>query len=575
MDGATGRHRHLGSRVEALLGLPLKTWLEQPFWAAVVHPDDQAAFQRFCQSRGLSHSGQQMELRLRARDGEVRWAKVLAGPDRAQPDVVMGFLFDIHAHHRAEEDRSRFFRMTRDLLAVWDGQGRFQDVNPAWETQMGLPREALIASSLLDHVHPEDRTETQAALDRLLAGDQELVAFEGRFRTRQGDHRWLLWSATPLRDQGLAYGIARDITERKEMELQLRASEERYRFTLAALESGVEALNHSERELRSILDTLPDMLIRMDAGGTFLGFRPSPLFPPAVPPESVLGHTLAEHFPDLAGPALAAIQRCLQEGEPQSLRYELTDATGTLRHFEARLIPHREDEVLAIVRDISDLQRREAAIQEALLEKELLLKEIHHRVKNNLQVVSSLLRLQAHAHKDPRVQGALQEAQERIQAIALIHQKLKQAPDPTCLDLAAYIQTLVERLVRSYAANPTLVDLQVRVDSLRLGPDEAVPLGLVINELVTNALQHAFPPGEGGTLEIELTTLPEGGAELRIADSGQGLPEGVDLDHGGLGFQLVKALADQLGGSLELERRRGAAFSLRFTPRPGDPHHES
>ncbi len=351
--------------------------------------------------------------------------------------LLMGSAVDaqgraLRAWQRAEEDRSRFFQMTRELLAIWDAEGRFQDLNPAWEAQLGYPRRDLLDTPLLELVHPEDREEVQAGHERLFRGEDP-VAFESRFRSRDGSYRWLLWSATPLRDRDLAYGVARDITDRKE---------------------------------------------------------------------------------------------------------------------------------------------HEASVRSALREKEVLLKEIHHRVKNNLQVVSSLLRLQANSHGDPAVQAALQEAQERIHAIALIHQKLKHAPDPTRLDLAAYIQTLAERLVRSYASTPTLVDLQIQVDPVRLGPDEAVPLGLILNELVSNTLQHAFPPGEGGTIEIQVEALPGGQALLRVADSGVGLPKGIDLDCGGLGFQLVRALADQLGGTLELERRCGAAFRLTFTPHPSPNLHD-
>ena len=213
----------------------------------------------------------------------------------------------------------------------------------------------------------------------------------------------------------------------------------------------------------------------------------------------------------------------------------------------------------------------ENALRASLKEKDLLLREIHHRVKNNLQVVSSLLRLQASAHADPALQRALQEAQDRVQAIALVHQKLKHAPDFSRLDLAGYVQTLVERLVRSYASVPALIDLQVKVADLDIGPDAPVPLGLILNELVANALQHAFLPGEGGSLDIEIDQDPKGWITLRVVDSGQGLPESVDLDHGGLGFQLVKALTDQLGGVLELERRRGASFLLSFPPTPRIP----
>jgi len=682
MDPATGRSGHLGRQVEGLLGWPQKTWLEKPFWGAVVHPDDQAAFLGFCQETGGGGVGRPMDLRLCTPEGTIRWARVLAGPGRGvDTGAVMGFLFDIHAQKRAEEDRSRFFQMTGELLAIWDAKGCFQDVNPAWEVQLGYRREDLVHTPLLDRVHPDDRAEAIDGHDRTIQG-QERVTFECRFQGRDGAYRWLLWSATYLREQGLAYGVARDITDRKEMELQLRASEARYRSTLAALEEGVvvrdwegrilssntaaerilgdepwlldgpldeaqdvihedgtplhadelpplralrsgtqvpgtvigfrrrdgsrawvqvaaqplisegrirgvvcsladitgpraavEALHHSERELRSILDTLPDMIFQMDARGTYLGFRPSSQEAPFLPPKAFLGRTIGQVLPELAGPTLDAIRRCLEQGQPQSFSYQLPGPAGP-KHYEARIIPHRADEVLAIVRDISDLKQHEEVIRLALREKEVLLKEIHHRVKNNLQVVSSLLRLQASSHREPAVQAALQEAQERIHAIALIHQKLKHAPDPTRLDLAAYVQTLAERLVRSYASAPTLVDLRIQVDAVRLGPDEAVPLGLILNELVSNALQYAFPIGKGGSLEIELESLPGGQVLLRVADSGMGLPDGVDLDHGGLGFQLVRALADQLGGTLELERRRGAAFRLTFTPRPGPGIHD-
>jgi two-component sensor histidine kinase/integral membrane sensor domain MASE1 len=228
---------------------------------------------------------------------------------------------------------------------------------------------------------------------------------------------------------------------------------------------------------------------------------------------------------------------------------------------------HGKGRVMGFLFDIhAHKHAEESALRTSLKEKDLLLREIHHRVKNNLQVVSSLLRLQSSTAVDPALQRALQEAQERVQAIALIHQKLKHAPDFSQLDLPGYVRTLVERLVRSYASVPTLIDLQVRIGEVEIGPDVPVPLGLILNELVANALQHAFPPGEGGSLDIEIDRDQKGWITLRVADSGQGLPESVELDRGGLGFQLVQALTDQLGGVLELERRRGASFLLTFPP---------
>ncbi len=577
-----------------------------------------------------------------------------------------------------------FFQRSEELLAVWDAEGRLQALNPAWGPRLGLAPAETLGRPYWDLAHPEDRLPLLDRHRHLLQGGAERAGFEGRFRTGDGAYRWLLWSVTWDPEGRQGFGVAQDITERKETELRLRASEAQFRSTLAALEEGVvvrdregrvlshnaaaerilggppwlldcpyealpdlilpdgtpigpedlpvsralrtgmavpgtllgfrrpggsrawiqvaaqpllaeghlqgvvcsiadvtghrealEALHQSERELRSLLDTLPDPMVRMDARGVFLECRAPSDLPLEFPLEALVGRSVAQVLPELADPALAAIRSCLEEGRPQSLAYQLLGPEGRPRHLEARIIPHAADEVLVILRDISDLKAHEAAIRHALREKEVLLKEIHHRVKNNLQVVSSLLRLQAGAHAEPAVRGALQEAQERIQAIALIHGTLKHAPDASRLDLEAYVRTLAERLVRSHASTPTLVDLQVRVDPVRLGPDDAVPLGLLLNELVSNALQHAFPPGEGGCLEIGVEDQGAGQVLVRVADSGVGLPEEVDLDHGRLGFQLVRALAEQLGGSLELERRRGAAFRLTFTPRASSEAHDA
>ena len=377
------------------------------------------------------------------------------------------------------------------------------------------------------------------------------------FLRRDGRRTWVQATGQPLFEDGALQGVVcslSDITDHR---------------------AALEALHRSEEELSSLLAALPDLIFHLDARGTFLDYRGTYPDQLVQSPETFLGRSIRQVLPALAEPTLAAIRTTLQTGQPQRFCYTLADASGRERPFEARIIPHREDEVLAIVRDLTDLQRQERAAQEALRTKELLLKEVHHRVKNNLQVVSSLLRLQAATHPQPAVQEALQEAQERIQAIALIHQKLKHAPDASRLDLPSYVQTLAERLVRSYASAPALVDLQVQVDPVQLEPDDAVPLGLLLNELVSNALQHAFPPGQGGSLAIAIRQAGDAEVQVRVADSGRGLPEGMDLQHGGLGFQLVQALAEQLGASLELERRKGAAFRLAFTPRPGRGSHDA
>jgi two-component sensor histidine kinase len=223
-------------------------------------------------------------------------------------------------------------------------------------------------------------------------------------------------------------------------------------------------------------------------------------------------------------------------------------------------------QVMAV--DITARKTMEVGLHESLKGKDLAIREIHHRVKNNLQVVSSLLRLQAGRSGNPEVIRALTEAQERIQAIALIHARLHQAPTLAQADLRDYLTRLVAQLVRSYATAPSLVDATVEVAELRLGPDELVPLALILHELILNALRHGFAPGEGGALRIALALEADGRVALRVEDDGHGLPEGLDPNEGGnLGFQLIRALTDQLRGTFLVTRRRGAAFLLSFTPR--------
>lgn len=556
---AQGCLQDLNPAWEARLGHPPATLLGRSL-LDLIHPGDREGLLTALAALADADAPGEFEGRFRTAGGAYRhllWsATALPGHG-----LVVGIARDVTLSREAEQSlrlREAQHRAILDALeegvVLWDASGRLLSRNAAadrildgepWLLEGPFDAALDVIGEDGTPLEPEDLPPSQA----LQTGGPVSGTIFG-FRRRDGRRAWIQAAAQPQREENILQGVVcslTDITERR---------------------AAVEALHHSERELRSILDTLPDMIFHLDARGTFLGVRTPHHDQLTRPPEAFLGRSVAQVLPELEASTLAAIQACLREGQPQSFRYAMTDALGTERHYEARVIPHRTEEVLAIVRDISEFQRHEEAIQVALREKEVLLKEIHHRVKNNLQVVSSLLRLQAAAHPDPIVHAALQEAQERIQAIALIHQKLKHAPDPTRLDLATYIETLAERLVRSYASTPTLVDLQIRVAPLRLGPDEAVPLGLVLNELVSNALQHAFPPGEGGSLEIDLEGLPDGQALLRVADSGTGLPDGVDLDHGGLGFQLVRALADQLGGTLDLERRRGAAIRLTFKPRP-------
>jgi two-component sensor histidine kinase len=202
--------------------------------------------------------------------------------------------------------------------------------------------------------------------------------------------------------------------------------------------------------------------------------------------------------------------------------------------------------------------------------KTTLLQEVHHRVKNNLQIISSLLDLQADARNDPLVLQALEDSRHRVRAMALVHETLYQSEDLARLDLAAYLQNLADYLVDAYDGFTSDITLQLQVDSVPLGLDRAVPCGLMISELVTNALKHAFPDGGPGEIQIAAHLQGEQ-VELIVRDDGVGLPADIDPETStSLGLRLVHLLIRQLQGNLCIDRKHGTAFKILFkvpTPR--------
>jgi len=195
-----------------------------------------------------------------------------------------------------------------------------------------------------------------------------------------------------------------------------------------------------------------------------------------------------------------------------------------------------------------------------LREKEVLLREIHHRVKNNLQVISSLLSLQSHEIRDPQVVQIFLECQHRIRSMALVHESLYSSSTLSRIEMRPYMTRLTEQLAKSYATDHR-VRVRVEVDELWMMIDRAVPCGLLLNELVTNALKHAFPDGRSGEVVVGLRRQ-EGLRVLSVHDSGVGLPSGIDIAHApSLGLRLVQALTQQLGGRLAIEGP-GARFTV-------------
>lgn len=243
-------------------------------------------------------------------------------------------------------------------------------------------------------------------------------------------------------------------------------------------------------------------------------------------------------------------------------------AAGEIRDVEVHSGPLNVNDrtlLYCIIHDITVRMRAERRIKASLQEKEVLLKEIHHRVKNNLAVINSLLSLQCDHADDETVCRMLQDAQDRVKSMAIAHEKLYRADNLAKLNIREYIDGLLDHLLASHAVPEREIGLTTRVDDVILGLDTAVPLGFILTELVSNALKHAFPGGRNGRIVVSLKKETDDNYQLSVSDDGIGLPEEVDPHRPlSLGLDLVDTFAAQLGGTVDFIRGRGTEVRIGF-----------
>lgn len=259
----------------------------------------------------------------------------------------------------------------------------------------------------------------------------------------------------------------------------------------------------------------------------------------------------------------------LQHGEAT---YEVhnvkKDGTPFWCRSNASIFRHPEygSVIVAVHQDITEHKQAEEKLIASLKEKEVLLKEIHHRVKNNLGIVSSLLQMQCRRTQDPVVTAILRDSQNRIASIALVHEKLYRSEDLSDIDFAQYIPDLTTHLFDSYNVSSSQIQLKIQVDDASLDIETAIPCGLIINELVSNALKYAFVGKIRGEIEVKFYQKAESNLILIIRDNGIGLPENFDSKKAKtLGITLVQGLVKQLRGKLEIESHQGTQFKITFT----------
>ena len=265
-----------------------------------------------------------------------------------------------------------------------------------------------------------------------------------------------------------------------------------------------------------------------------------------------------------------ALAQYLAQPIRQLVRAARKVSEGDLSDFSPRA--RRSDEIGELTVAFAEMTRSLRAAREtvaestaSLSEKEALLKEVHHRVKNNLQIISSLLSLQASASSDPEAVAALEESEARVRSMALVHEKLYQSHDLSNIDLGDYLADVAGNIVRSFDRTGDTITLEVDAVPLIIDADKAVSCGLIANELISNAVKHAFPDGRRGTIGIELSENADGEATFIVHDDGVGMPADTDWAHmDSLGLQLVPQLARGLGGTCAFSVNGGTTCTITF-----------
>ncbi|MGH1394566.1 MAG: histidine kinase dimerization/phosphoacceptor domain -containing protein, partial [Trichormus sp.] len=377
---------------------------------------------------------------------------------------------------------------------------------------------------------------------------------EGRLVHSDGSIIWVYCQALPETNPSGTIighvGTLTDISDRKQFELEV-------------------VQNRDLRE--AIFNESADAIFLVDANTQLIfdcNRRAVELFEATNKQEliNIDSHTLQCH--QFTSQELAAITQQLNQQSCWSQEIEYFTCKGNV--FWGNLAAKQitvAGKVINLVRvsDISDRKKTIEQIQRSLEEKETLLKEIHHRVKNNLQIISSLLRMQTRRSIDQATLMLFQESQNRVQSMALIHEHLYQSPDISQIDFGDYIRSLTDNLFRSYGISQRKIKLNIETNNIKLTLDHAIPCGLMINELVSNSLKYAFSEQQQGNITISLEEVPENQLVLIVKDNGIGIPETLDWENtNSLGLRIVKNLTRQLKGNMILKRDRGTSFYIYF-----------
>jgi PAS domain S-box-containing protein len=544
--------------------------------------------------------------------------------------LVAALISSLHAmRQRAEalqRQQQEWFEVTLssigDAVITTDAQGRVSFMNPVAESLTGWPERQAVGRDLTEVFRIIDEHTRQAVESPVakviraatvvgLANHTLLIA-------KNGLEKPIDDSGAPIRDrQGHLLGVVlvfRDVSERRHAEESLQQAKtdlerkvaerttelahaigilraeiaERMRAEAVVRESEERYRQMFERNraVKLLIDPESGAIVDANAAAVeFYGYRLDDLkrlkitdlnILPAARVAAEMARAMAEqrtyflfrHRRSSGDVRDVEVHSGPIDIQGRRLLYSIVHDITEQRQAEEALQQAKDDLERKVAERTQELQTINAQLEASLHEKEVLLKEIHHRVKNNLQVICSLLSLQSDELQDPYTRQQFEDSQHRIRSMALVHETLYQTMDLARIDFAHYVRTLTTQLIGAYDTLAGRVMLTTQLDEILLEIDQAIPCGLLLNELVTNCLKHAFPDGRAGEIHIELHADAHARVTLRVSDTGIGLPQAVDFHNPrSLGLQLITTLTEQLEGAITVKRGGGTTIEVIFPAR--------
>lgn len=446
------------------------------------------------------------------------------------------------------------FSLDQNYQYIFFNQAHSQTMNNIW----GVDIE--IGKSMLDYIsYPEDREKAKVNFDRALSGENFIIIEEYGEESLSRNYWENIYN--PIQSDNTILGLTVfciDITERQKAEDALKLSQIR-------LENAMDLARLANWEF----DLSSKTLIFNDRFFSMLGTTAEHEGSYQMAMEDYINKFV---HPDDTPSIAELIESSLRDGISvfgREIHHRVIRHDGEIRHvaIHIRVIPATGEEsahVYGTIQDVTENKLAEENLKQSLIEKEVLIKEIHHRVKNNLMVISSLLNLQSQYIKDKEALDIFRESQNRARSMALIHERLYRSSDLKRIDFGDYIQTLANDLFHTYVTDPVRVKLNMCVENLMVDINTTVPLGLIVNELVTNSMKHGFVGDTEGEINIDFHKEVDEFV-LVVEDTGVGFPDDIDFRNTStLGLQLVNNLTTQIDGKIELNKNKGTKFRITF-----------